>query len=1033
VTIPADPFARDPSANANFNPEGERAMHTTVRSASVRVAGVLATAVAATLAAPALAQSEFNVSTAGATALGAFTRGNANSGTGAAAPTAATINRGPLAIGTSFTLGNTSYAVPAAGAGYFGQAVLGSPNTGEPANNRDRIRYHYLESGSVEGILSLVDSNALNANNPTPIRPLNPQANLALWINGNRYTSANSTGEFTSNRAVGQNYPTPQTFNAFGSDWAGQDFVRIAWSDVRFEQAFAVNGTASVNRGPTTPGYGRGNGKIGNTDFQSLRDETAILGGINPTTTRLRNESVAVVPFNLVANPGTGLARVRKEEAAFLQATGRLPNGANFNSVTRNIGSGTRNQGALNLGIDPSFGGGERDRRAIATFNTLDNNGAAVTVNPGDEADPLRSLTGSTSQNRNENRVGPQVRFSDKISGSSGVRVTVAGSRMAVGILSSGDSQSSDGNALAAAQSTATSPLRALAINFNNGFGYTQATAENITEGRYGLWSASQAITVAPYDNPTANDSGANAYKPIAGDTNDQSLGSPTSSTQVGVHRKYLNNLTGSLSTLNFGTAAVTPADFIVSASFIPTQIMGTTKGFDGTAQSPRTRSTVDPDGPGPLASEQELWQQTIGNSNGTLRQRTAWADPSAMNGGLDIGAVRYNVFASANNASTAVANRSITVNARTNLAGDFNNDAVRDLADARALAMAYAAPAAYLATPASGSATGRNYNGLAVAATTSTGTNASASDGLIVLSDFNSNGNVVTDANDASFATTPVERADVRYFLYGATVDTSSYVNADTGATVTNPSAQQRREDGVRFGKMKKNAALATFNAELDLLATQGVITSSQAAALRFKPLDVNGDEIENFYDAKLVKLAQGKSVTSLDDQLAFMVGGTKLINSQVIVGGTQRATTHMISLIDVELNDDELINAADLDLVLAKVRGDFNLDGNVNNQDISGFVSALTDGASFVAGVADMVLDDLPLIGDFTGDSAFNNQDIAGFVARLTGGRPLADLAGDPTYAPLVAMVPEPAALSLLALGAAGLLRRRTRRAVH
>jgi hypothetical protein len=37
------------------------------------------------------------------------------------------------------------------------------------------------------------------------------------------------------------------------------------------------------------------------------------------------------------------------------------------------------------------------------------------------------------------------------------------------------------------------------------------------------------AITVAPYANPTANDTGANAYKPINGDTNDQNVGNPTS------------------------------------------------------------------------------------------------------------------------------------------------------------------------------------------------------------------------------------------------------------------------------------------------------------------------------------------------------------------------------------------------------------------------------------------------------------------------------------------------------------------------
>ncbi|HMO26615.1 MAG TPA: hypothetical protein PKB10_10125, partial [Tepidisphaeraceae bacterium] len=481
---------------------------------------------------------EYDISTAGATALGAFTRMNNNSGTGAAAPTAGTINRGPLAVGTSFQLGNTAYSVPSSGVAYYGQGILNAPVGGEPGNAADRARYYYLESGSIEGVLTLVDSQGLRSNAPGQVfLPQDPAANLGLWINGNRYNAPNSTGAFNSGRSIGSNSVTPAT---------GQPVTRIAWSDVRFEQAFAVNGSAGFSRAPTTAGYGLGNGKIGNTNFQELRNAASIVGGTDPGTTRLRNESLAVVPFNLVANPGTGLAKVTKEEGGWLQAAGRLPNGADFNSVTRFVGSGTRNQGALNLGIDPSFGGGERDRRALGNYTsvTVDGTtGATVNVQIGDEADPLLSLTGSTSQDRNENRVGPSVRFSDKISGSSGVRATVVASRMGIGILSSGDSRSGDGNALASAANTG-SPMRALAINFNNGHGYTQGTAANVTEGRYELWSAAQAITVSPTANPGSTDTTALNGRPIQGDIDDDGSG-------VGVHRKFLDNITRSVATGN--------------------------------------------------------------------------------------------------------------------------------------------------------------------------------------------------------------------------------------------------------------------------------------------------------------------------------------------------------------------------------------------------------------------------------------------------------------------------------------------------
>jgi autotransporter-associated beta strand protein len=98
----------------------------------------------------------------------------------------------------------------------------------------------------------------------------------------------------------------------------------------------------------------------------------------------------------------------------------------------------------------------------------------------------------------------------------------------------------------------------------------------------------------------------------------------------------------------------------------------------------------------------------------------------------------------------------------------------------------------------------------------------------------------------------------------------------------------------------------------------------------------------------------------------------------------------------------------------------GDIDVSGAVNNQDIAPFVALLTGGTpSGAVGFA----------ADVDGNGVVNNQDIAPFVALLTGGRPLADVAGDPEFAPLVALVPEPGTLSLLA--AAGVLGLRRRRA--
>ncbi|MCC7408460.1 MAG: DUF3466 family protein [Phycisphaeraceae bacterium] len=106
----------------------------------------------------------------------------------------------------------------------------------------------------------------------------------------------------------------------------------------------------------------------------------------------------------------------------------------------------------------------------------------------------------------------------------------------------------------------------------------------------------------------------------------------------------------------------------------------------------------------------------------------------------------------------------------------------------------------------------------------------------------------------------------------------------------------------------------------------------------------------------------------------------------------------------------------------------GDFNLDGQVDSQDIDPFVTALADRSAYLAYLSDrmstLAIDpgELDLILQFldpSGDSLINVQDINPFIAALSAAGPL-----DPQS---LALIPEPAALSLLLLAAPLLTRRR------
>jgi len=649
---------------------------------------------------------------------------------------------------------------------------------------------------------------------------------------------------------------------------------------------------------------------------------------------------------------------------------------------------------------------------AAGNVNDVDVNGQPAVIRPGDEMNPNKDLFGvdaslAASQQPKEHRIGPFMRFSDKSSGGSGVRPTVVNNRMALGILSVGDVgdrglQNLDGSIPA---NSRTDPMRVLKIKWEKEAGesdtagddgFVQPTAFNVTNGRYQMWSAAQAVTVIGLDpngdgkadrRGTVSEDASNPNKLVWGDVDDQTqapdgsaLTTPVGTAGVGVHRKFLNNIRQSVS--NFPSTSVTPADGVIAAGFIPEQVMKVEKDFDGGKQ---TWSNS------PAGFDQSLYDLLVVNNppagSANLKSRLNWIDPSidpinsgtlGFVGDTNNASLGYRIFAADVSNSSTAPTKLIDLTPRNVLAGDMDGNGVRDLDDVEELAQAYAASEAQ-----------GNIVGNAAVANLALGL---SSDDLIVLTDFNGSGNIDPASTNAAPVYRAVDRNDVIFFLKGATVDTVN-ANPDTGYAGSSD-AQVRREDGVRLGKLKKNEAIDRFNAAF--------LTAGGNAALAIQKADVDNNGVVDRIDARRINDLVGTAPYSLS--LADVL------------------TQYDIDPIYAELTDDNFIGHVDpdgagplkSDFQIARgevgallLDGDADFSGGVNLDDFTVLASNFGNPAQRWSD-ADFNFDGNITLDDFTALAANFGLTAPGDVARG-------------------AAVPEPAVAGLLAVASTGLLGRR------
>ena len=929
------------------------------------------------------------------------------------------------------------------------------------------MRFEYHESGSAEGVMELVDSQ-INENAFPDNGVYNPNTTQAVWINQAHFGGAPPSGPFP---VAG----TPASLNGFNlnfqpsslpRDPQAQSRVQMAVSDVASSQVFSVAGTANPFARPGSAGYGKGNPLLPATSMETFHggggyqyaDQSVVnmkAGDANPASDpshprsgpstygsgawntagidNLADHTLAQTATFYAANPGTGLEHLNRTDAQWLLSTGRLANGATFNVTTRDMGSGTRNVAANNVGLDPSWAVGVND----------DGNGNAP--------------NGGTDQVS----IGPGLRFSNKTAGGAGLRPTVQNARMAIGTLSLSDTGVNSNNG-------ASKPLRVLSYrddaddlqNNSNGANYVnfseddshnsvqikgdlpshqfvRPSAQTITNGSYAIWQNETLVTAKVPD--------ATMYTQdvIKGD-NGASVSFDASGKDTGAGhdvRDLRDNMLQSVHNASFQQATqhpFNPADALLAAGFVLPDMIMVQKAVDGVG----------------VASVNPIYNADFRNNQFLPNAAPAFspADPATVTSGSG------STYGNANANNTVVGttptdkiNITSATDAQGNptggnwLFGNFNQNGIRDFSSLKTGESALEAlwntatdhsTSAFVGSAANNSADSSKVN-VGSAASLSALKNMMGQDGttgvtkgdLVVMGDYNGDG--VFDGKDLYLTARGAALADAR--------------GGDHLTLQKLPDGYQETfGDAVRRGVLVKNAALdylqqATAGAQFDAsgkpLNAAAFIRQSASAnptadptgVNAFNKFDVNRDGKIDLNDAAIVDHFVGKDYTSLTDQLSATIN---------VDGTLKPGDQKPISLVDVELMDRPIITAAiddsgtsDFKLIRDALgskllAGDTNFDGKVDFGDLVTLARnyGATSGAKWSTG--DFDLDGKVDFSDLVSLARDYGQS-SPTAAQLAGFSPEAQAAIEAAFA----QVPEPATAFILVLASGSLLCRRRR----
>ena len=656
--------------------------------------------------------------------------------------------------------------------------------------------------------------------------------------------------------------------------------VDIAPLDVKVSQFVTQSGAGDPEANPGAPGYGNNARLATDKDGNLLGQGNKLksLGGLNlntgaPDSNTVYSTNIGTAVVSAPVNFGVGLQEIRMSDLRNLMATGRRLNGENLIAVTRDSGSGTRNAFMNGIGLDPSYGVGE-------------NLGPKSSDSANDLVGPNYQPTNRGSSSRLDNNV---------INGRLAIGQTGAERGVNRGWLTGGDME-----------------VLAVQSDIKGGTVFARPTIDNVLDNDADGYTIVDTAVLATIGDPLAEPTSA------GGDANgNPQMDNPAAAAYILNALRSIEAFSGAPGGL---ITTFSPGEFLATQFLIPAATSFLPDPNDplnlipnpGFNQAVQDFARNDPNNS--LANPAYASFNT--SSAGIVPNRTVLAN-TYSDQALVPGGDAYI------NQGGATVSYGASLAMRNKIAGDFDGDGARTLADAADMIAAWS-----------------ERNGGAAWAAPDGVYGAGAGDDAIieVLGDFNSDGNfdtldvrlwadglaLVADQLDRAAGFAAVDNATAGGNFFGASLATGTYDAGDSRADVFGPGSLTTRG----ASPIGADGLVDAFDIDY-VCANFGDWSVLQDAVEMDLSCDMNGDLVVDGQDVRVI----------VEDILDSQTGDVNLdgVVDNIDLGIVQSNLGLPGGYADGDLNCDGLVDAADESIGLAAVcQGDFDGSGSIDGADL-------------------------------------------------------------------------------------------------